>query len=560
MDRQATLNVGIVGHVSHGKTTLVRALTGINTVRYKSEMERNITIKLGYANVKIWRCECGYRTTQSTIFDVKCESCGQEMFLMKHISFVDCPGHEVLMSTMINGSAIMDAAILLIDASQSCPQPQTIEHLIALEIAGVKKIIIVQNKIDLVTQQRATESYNEIRSFIRSTIAENSPIVPISAQLRVNIDYVVKWLTHLTLSSPNDGHSYMNIVRSFDVNKPGTLPPDLKGGVIGGRIISGEFKVGDTITIVPGIFNKDTKTFTHVTTLIVSLNSETNELESAGCGGLIGVGTTIDSSLCKADGMIGQIAALDTSLITQTDTLRVRCKLLKRYVTEGTKINDISINESIMIHIACGNIVGKCTSIVDGVYTFTTPYKSICYLPTITRATLSRCVDRKWRLIGWGDIERGNDDVITPTAIDIPAKKKRKFDSYDDMLASFYYASIPEINTKINIGRMNIVPDGKKRTKCTNFTDVCQRIHRDVDSVAKFISTEFGGESSIDSTGALIIRGRFNVSSFENALKRYIVKFCICKACRSINTTVQKINRLNVVCCDGCNSQSTITA
>jgi translation initiation factor 2 subunit 3 len=115
--RQATINIGTIGHVAHGKSTVVKAISGVQTVRFKNELERNITIKLGYANAKIYQCdnqECPrptcYRSYKSEKeVDPPCEreGCSGTYRLLRHVSFVDCPGHDILMSTMLSGAAVM---------------------------------------------------------------------------------------------------------------------------------------------------------------------------------------------------------------------------------------------------------------------------------------------------------------------------------------------------------------------------------------------------------------------------------------------------------------------
>ena len=139
MSRQATMNIGTIGHVAHGKTTLVRAISGIQTTKHKIEKERNITFVLGYANAKLYKCpkcpepDC-YKSYGSDKDDApKCAQCGEVLELLRHISFVDCPGHDILMATMLNGAAVMDAALLLVASNETCPQPQTSEHLAAVE-------------------------------------------------------------------------------------------------------------------------------------------------------------------------------------------------------------------------------------------------------------------------------------------------------------------------------------------------------------------------------------------------------------------------------------------
>src|SRR6195952_1615275 len=108
------------------------------------------------------------------------------------LSFVDCPGHDILMSTMLSGAAVMDAALLLIAGNETVPQPQTSEHLAAIEIMKLQHIIVLQNKVDLMTKQKAVEQHESIVKFIRGTVAEKAPIIPISAQLKLNIDAVVE--------------------------------------------------------------------------------------------------------------------------------------------------------------------------------------------------------------------------------------------------------------------------------------------------------------------------------------------------------------------------------
>ena len=89
------------------------------------------------------------------------------MHLLRHVSFVDCPGHDILMATMLNGAAVMDAALLLIAGNEPCPQPQTSEHLAAIEIMKLQHIIILQNKVDLMKESAAEEHYQSIKKFIK---------------------------------------------------------------------------------------------------------------------------------------------------------------------------------------------------------------------------------------------------------------------------------------------------------------------------------------------------------------------------------------------------------
>src|ERR1700761_3770719 len=301
--RQQTIDIGTIGHVAHGKSTVVKAISGVQTVRFKNELERNITIKLGYANAKLYQCEnpaCprpgsfkSYKSDKEVNPKCDIEGCGGTMKLLRHVSFVDCPGHDILMSTMLSGAAVMDAALLLIAGNEPCPQPQTSEHLAAIEIMKLSHIIILQNKVDLMKEENALQHYQSILKFIRGTVADGSPVIPISAQLKFNIDSVVE---NLVTTIPVPVRDFTTaprliIIRSFDVNKPGAEIDDLKGGVAGGSILTGVLKLGDEIEIRPGIVSKDEQgklKCKPIFSRIVSLFAENNTLKFAVPGGLIG--------------------------------------------------------------------------------------------------------------------------------------------------------------------------------------------------------------------------------------------------------------------------------
>lgn len=217
--------------MAHGKSTCVQALSGIKTVRFKDELERNITIKLGYANAKIFECSNAAcpRPGRFACFPSAqggrppCARCSAPMDLRRHLSFVDCPGHDILMATMLNGAAVMDAALLLVAGNEACPQPQTSEHLAALEIMRLRHLLVLQNKIDLTSRATAARQYEEIRRFTKGTLAAEAPVIPISAQLRYNIDLVCEYLcTHIPVPPRDFTRSpRLAVIRSFDVNKPG---------------------------------------------------------------------------------------------------------------------------------------------------------------------------------------------------------------------------------------------------------------------------------------------------------------------------------------------------
>ncbi len=150
---QPEVNIGVVGHVDHGKSTLTERLTGERTDRHSEEIKRGISIRLGYADMAIYKCPKDAEPAAFQNTEV-CKTHNIKGELQRIVSFVDSPGHETLMATMLSGAAIMDGALLVIAANEDCPQPQTKEHLMALGIIGVDKIVIVQNKIDIVDPKR----------------------------------------------------------------------------------------------------------------------------------------------------------------------------------------------------------------------------------------------------------------------------------------------------------------------------------------------------------------------------------------------------------------------
>jgi len=265
---QPELNIGMVGHVDHGKTTLVQILSGKWADTHSEEMKRGITIRLGYADVTIYKCKkCDGAEQYST--NKICKKCGSETEFQRKISLVDAPGHESLMATMLCGANIIDAAILLVSATENCPQPQTREHLQALEIIGMEKVIIVQNKIDMVSEEKAEKNYEEIKEFIKGTKYENAPIIPISALHNINIDVLLQIIQeHFPTPNRNlEANPLMFVARSFDINKPGTKTKDILGGVLGGALSQGVLKNGEDIEIRPGyeVIEKNRKIFMSLT-------------------------------------------------------------------------------------------------------------------------------------------------------------------------------------------------------------------------------------------------------------------------------------------------------
>jgi len=399
--RQPEVNIGMVGHVDHGKTTLTKALTGEWTDRHSEEIKRGISIKLGYADAAFYKCKTCPEPDCYTN-DPKCKKCGGEAELLRTVSFVDSPGHETLMATMLCGAAIMNGAILLIAANEKCPQPQTKEHLMALNIVGIRNIIIVQNKIDIVNEEKGLENYHQIKEFIKGTVAETAPIIPVSAHHDANLDILIQTMQQKIPTPAMDPAKplFMYIARSFDVNKPGTIPQDLKGGVLGGSILSGEVKLGDEIEIAPG--DKKGKEWITIHTKVMSLISGGELLEKLRPGGLIGIGTELDPALTRADSMLGKVVGKPGHLPPTWESFTMDLTLLERVVgvAEELKVDPIKTNEPLMINVGTATTVGVVKSVREH-HCEVSLKLPVCF-DTKQRIAVSRRVKGRWRLIGFG--------------------------------------------------------------------------------------------------------------------------------------------------------------
>jgi translation initiation factor 2 subunit 3 len=403
---QADVNIGLVGHVDHGKTTLTKALSGVWTDTHSEETKRGISIRLGYADIVFRKCpECVEPLAYTTLEE--CPHCGAKTEVLRKISFVDAPGHETLMATMLSGAAIMDGAVLVIAANEYCPQPQTKEHLMALDVIGVKDIIIVQNKIDIISKERAIKSYNEIKEFVKGTNAENAPIIPVSAQQGANIDVLIESIEKIIKTPERDVNkpSKMYVARSFDINKPGSGPDKLQGGVIGGSLVEGTLKIGDEIEIKPGIINKkDKDDWVSLTSEIIGLNAGGKEVEEVGPGGLIGIATKLDPSLTKADSLSGSVAGKPGTLPDVLHKINMKPYLLERVVgvKDETDVVPIKLKEPLMINCGTTTTIGVITEVKK---TVTASLKLPVCADVGDRVALSRRVGARWRLIGYGIIQ-----------------------------------------------------------------------------------------------------------------------------------------------------------
>lgn len=401
---QPELNIGLVGHVDHGKTTLTQALTGKWTDQHSEELKRGITIKLGYADSTFYYCEkCKKYTTKP-----KCE-CKEEAKFVRKISLVDAPGHETLMATMLSGATIIDGALLLIAANEACPQPQTREHLMALQIAGIKNVVVIQNKIDLVSEEEAKKNCEQIKKFLKYTKYKDALIIPISALHKANVDLLIKAIQEVIPTPKRDKSKdpMVFVARSFDINKPGTEPQKIMGGVLGGALKQGELKVGDEISIKPGrkIQKAHQLVCEPLRTKINGLMTGGAPVNSVVPGGSIAIMTELDPSIVGADNLVGSIIGKPGKLPPVWTSLKLKVRLLTRVV--GAKdmlvVKPFTENEVLMLNVNSAATVGVVTNLKKGKVEMRLKLP-VC-AETSSKVTISRSLGNRWRLIGYGIIE-----------------------------------------------------------------------------------------------------------------------------------------------------------
>jgi translation initiation factor 2 subunit 3 len=400
---QPSINIGTSGHVDHGKTTLIEAITGIWTSAHSEELRRGITIKVGYADAAFYKCpKCPPPVCYST--QPTCTNCGGQSELIRVVSFVDSPGHESLMANMLSGAALIDGSILVVAANEKVPQPQTREHLLALQVLGIHQIVIVQNKVDLTEYEKARDNYEEIKDFVNGSIAEQAPVIPVSAQHKLNIDALIEAIEN-TIKTPvrtNNAPAIMHVLRSFDINKPGIPIKQVKGGAIGGALVQGEFHIGDEIEIRPGFLEEKKNKYEPINSIIATLGTGAGMVEKVRPGGLVAIGTKLDPTFIKSDSLIGSVVGKPNTLPKDVEDIAVEVHLFDTAVgtQDMAKVEPVKVKESLRLNIGTAATLGTVTNSKD-IKIEIKLRKPICLLPK-SRVAISRRIADRWRLIGAG--------------------------------------------------------------------------------------------------------------------------------------------------------------
>jgi len=400
---QPEVNIGLVGHVDHGKTTLTERLSGKWTDTHSEELKRGITIRLGYADCVIRSIKGKKGVDQYTTLE---EVDGKQTDIVRKISLIDAPGHESLMATMLSGASLMDGAILLVAANEHCPQPQTVEHLMALQVAGIKNVIVVQNKIDVVSVERAQKNYEQIRAFLEKTEFKDAPVVPVSALQDVNIDALMYAIQEVVPTPARDLQKspLFYVARSFDINKPGSRPEKLKGGVLGGSIVQGQFSIGDELEIRPGrvVEEQNQKVAHSLTTKVVSLVSGGESSKTLTPGGSSAIMTSLDPGLVKSDSLVGSVVGKPGTLPPVWYSFRLKTSLLERVVGVEGSVEPLKLKELLMLNVHSAATVGVVTEL--GKDEISVSLKKPVCASKGDRISISRRTGTRFRLIGFGVI------------------------------------------------------------------------------------------------------------------------------------------------------------
>ncbi|MCF6460618.1 selenocysteine-specific translation elongation factor [Clostridium sp. Cult3] len=212
--------IGTAGHIDHGKTTLIRALTGRNTDRLKEEQKRGISIELGF-----------------TYFDLPSG---------KRAGIIDVPGHEKFIKNMLAGVMGIDIVLLVVAADEGV-MPQTSEHLAILNLLGIEKGFVVITKSDLVDEEWLELVKEDVTDEIRGTFLEGAPIIPVSSTKGTGIEEVIELIDELTLKLEDrevDDMPRLPVDRVFSISGFGTI--------VTGTLLSGKLNTGDEIQVFPG--------------------------------------------------------------------------------------------------------------------------------------------------------------------------------------------------------------------------------------------------------------------------------------------------------------------
>jgi selenocysteine-specific elongation factor len=305
--------VGTAGHIDHGKTALVKALTGVDADRLKEEKARGITIDLGYA--------------YSDLGDGR------------QLGFVDVPGHERFVHNMLAGATGIDAALLVVSAAEGI-KPQTVEHLQIVDLLGLDRGIVALTKADLVDDDQLLERMAEVETLLSSTSLAGAEIVPVSALTGQGIDELKAKLLALGESGKGaTGFARLAVDRCFVLSGTGV--------VVTGTIHAGEIKVDDRLVLTPSGLEARVR----------SLHAQNRPAEIGRAGERCALNLT--GSRLSKDSVRRGDWVVSPELHAPTDRADVRLKLLP---SEGQPLKHWS---PVHVHLGAAHVMGRVALIED---------------------------------------------------------------------------------------------------------------------------------------------------------------------------------------------------
>lgn len=389
MNNQPIMNIGLLGSVSDGKSTAVYQLTKTRTQRHSNEKKRNITIKPGYANFKIFKDEK----------------------LIHHLSFIDCPGHHELILTMLSSVDLMSGVIVVISLAEDINnKPQLIQHLAAIKLAGIEKVIVCLNKLDLIDKFTAMKQKEIVDKLLDKYDIKPKYIIPCCFSRNLGIDYLKDAIMD-TFNPKDINYSDDKMIfktsRSFDVNKPGISYDKVVGGVLGGSLISGKLNVGDEIEIRPGIIGQKNNKLSciPINAIVQSIKSEKNNYENINPGGLMAIGTHIDPYYCKNDNLAGNVIGFKGHLPSVYDEITINFN----YTDDFGYYDKIKNQEIVNLQIGTISIESRTINVKKKNITFKLSRPACIDDEQIILASVKT---DKFYIIGYGNLIRGNKILV----------------------------------------------------------------------------------------------------------------------------------------------------
>lgn len=514
-------NIGLIGHVSHGKTTIIKALSGISTLRHSSEKQKKSTIYLGYANALINN---------------------------KEISFIDCPGHEAYIHNMLNGTQLMDCAFLIVDATDKIVlQSQAVEHLIILMAIGIRKIIVIQNKIDLLEIKEVKNNCKKILEVLENNFDIKPMVYPVSAQFSLGTDEILNFISELPEKESNENCiAIIPIIRSFDINKPKTNIDLLKGGVIGGGCISGKIKKNTQILIIPGIIKNNIAT--PFITNVNKIQSENTEIEETQGANLVGIETDIDPYYTKDNGMVGQFVYYgNRENITIYKTIVCKIRNLKR-------VSKNVLKETSNVKIHCINNIYNAKNVNYKEKKLTLELEKPIFISKEWKISIFILIDDKWKFSFIGEIIEGNnieldvDNYNFPKNEEIEKKKisedETAFDKqkYKKMLEKCFENKLSK--KEVFLMKLPKIKINNNKTFWLNLKEITEHIcsktkNENLENIIKKEIRNILGDY-IEKDYYIVFEGKLNIDNFTNFLKMFRIKYLECNACKSHNTYISK--------------------